>query len=147
MEKGKRLLFSILSLIAAVLGLLAIFTMFLSALEWQGAIAVVDRINGFEAVFGSNRLGFSFMNFLAYLLVLAGAVFSAVSFLKKGSKMFTLTATGCFLFAVILFFCFVPFTNWVRGDGKSWGLGVGPILGAICSLLAAGATAVSIVKK
>ena len=151
--------------IAAVLGVIALITMFMPAIAMKEGSA--DPINGLKAAFGYSEkfgnasvkvLNFSFMNTLAYLLVLVGAGLSALTYFKGENKLFTLIAAGCFVVATILFFCFVPFAGWLEETKDLWQamkkapadfykLAIGPILGAICSLLAAGASAVSIVKK
>ena len=168
MAKSKKGIMSLLPVIAAVLGLIALITIFMPAIAMKEGSA--DPINGLKAAFGYSEkfgnfsttsvkvLNFSFMNFLAYLLVLVGAGLSALTYFKGENKLFTLIAAGCFVVATILFFCFVPFAGWLEETKDLWQamkkapadfykLEIGPILGAICSLLAAGASAVSIVKK
>lgn len=167
MAKSKKGIMSLLPVIAAGLGLIALITIFMPAIAMKEAVRGAEPINGLKAAFGYSEkfgnasvkvLNFSFMNTLAYLLVLVGAGLSALTYFKGENKLFTLIAAGCFVVATILFFCFVPFAGWLEETKDLWQamkkspadfykLEIGPILGAICSLLAAGASAVSIVKK
>lgn len=148
-------------MLAAVLGIIAVIMIFLPAVATGD-----DSFNGIKAVFGwtekteflgstieTKLLSFSFMNLLTYLLAIAGVVLSVLGIMGKGSKLFTLIATVCFAVAAVFFFCTIAFTvveeGWsdlasaLGGDIKeSWKLGVGSIIGGICSILAAGCTIV-----
>lgn len=159
---------SLLPVIAAFFGLIAIVTIFMPVIAQKDSD---NTINGIKAVFGYSEttgigslsvsakvLNFSFLNFLAYLLVLVGTVFSVLSFLKGGNKLFALIAAACFVGAAILFFCFVANAGWLDNMKKSWELlkktagdfyelAIGSILGAICSIIAAVVSAASLVLK
>lgn len=87
---------------------------------------------------------FSFMNFLTYLLTLAGIVFAVLAFLGKLDKISTYVAAGCFLVAGVFFFCSVPFTVPAveKATMEGWALGAGAIVGGIFSILSAACCAV-----
>ena len=153
--------------IAALLGVVAIVMLFLPAV-----VAGENSFNGLKAVFGwtkttksivgtieTEMLKFSFMNLLSYILVAVGVVLSVLTFLGKGNKFFALIAAACFIVAAVFFFCTIPFTVVADGWNKlasaiggnikeGWKLGAGPIIAAICSILAAGtAVAPALLKK
>lgn len=151
---------SLLNWIAAALGLVAVVMLFLPFIGYSKegfGITVSEWANGFTVVFGGDLgeleyFGFSFMNLLTVLLLLAGVALSVFAALK-GNKMMAYGATACLLLAGIFFFCGNSF--WVfasenlkdlddkvvdalyEDTRKVFDLGVGAIIAGICSILAA----------
>ncbi len=148
--------------IAAVLGVVAIVMLFLPAVTFKAAIGdETISYKGWETIFGLSEtnktivgtttteyLKFSFMNLLPLILTAAGIVLCLLSFFGKGNKFFAFIATVCFIVAAGFFFLALTFT--VAGSAytlndtfaqekvkEGWKLGVGPILAAILSILAA----------
>lgn len=146
MAKKKIDLGMIATLCAAVLGVIAIIMLALPACV---SIRSADAtISCWELVFGYTQhsvvwLKFSFMNFLTYALVIAGIICTVLNYLGKGGKYMNLIATGAFLIAGIFFFLTISFasvnTELMKADAfkESVKLGVGAIIGGICSILAA----------
>ena len=99
------------------------------------------------------------MNLLTYILALAGTVLSLLNLLaKKPNKLFSLLAMVAFVVSAVFFFCTVSFTSvnedaskifdLFGGDIKElFKLGVGAIVGGVLSILAALASAASLVLK
>lgn len=157
--------------VAALLGVVAVIMLFLPA------IAVVDSDTTYKAtevIFGLKKtepivgevvyFEFSFMNLLTYILVAVGVVFTILGYLGKGSKFACLISTVAFLVAGIFFLLTVAFCvpgkgieDFVIGMGSLFGketsvkdylaLAAGPIIGAICSFLAAVASGYKLIKK
>ncbi|MBQ8659168.1 MAG: hypothetical protein IJ506_08560 [Clostridia bacterium] len=139
-----------LPLVAAVIGLLAVMSLFLPAFVYAG-----NEFLGSTTVFGYTKetavgdfdlLSFSFMNLLTYLLVLVGIVCAVLAFLKKDQKLFAWGGAACLLLAGVFFFCVIPFTSvadqWqlvflAKADKSLWELGYGAILAGISSILSA----------
>ncbi len=137
-----------LDLVLATLALVALVMIFLPAIVFgEGDFSV--SYNGIKTVFGYKEktligsaeiLGFSFMNLLTYLLVIAACVCGAVSSLKK-NKLCLFVAIVAAIVAAIFFFCTVPFC----ATKIKFSLGAGPIIGGICMILAAAAGVVKFV--
>lgn len=172
MAKKKKIDLGIIATaVAALLGVVAVIMLFLPA------IAVVDSDTTYKAteiIFGLKKtepiigevvyFEFSFMNLLTYILVAVGVVFTVLGYLGKGSKFASLIATASFLVAGIFFLLQVAFCipgkgieDFVSGMGSLLGketsikdslkLAAGPIIGAICSFLAAVASGYKAIKK
>ncbi|MBQ8394541.1 MAG: hypothetical protein IJY63_03010 [Clostridia bacterium] len=132
-----------LPVIAAVLGLVAVISLFLPAIVLESG----DKFPGFTTVFGYDKnvsgmkipmLGFSFMNLLTYVLVIVGIVVAVLTYLGKGGKFMTWIAVACLLVAGIFFFCVRAFATVEYEPLKAvWSLGFGAILAGICSILGA----------
>lgn len=153
-KKSKKQISSIVSLISAALGIVALVMIFLPAI---GVKDTETTYTGLQIVFGYKEkpfmsevtvFEFSFMNLLTYLLVIAGVVFTVLGLLGKGSKFATFIAAICFLVGGIFFFFQLQFcipnttvsnvTSLFGGNIKEIGsLGAGSIIGGICSILAA----------
>ncbi len=149
-KKSKKKISSIVSLISAALGIVALVMIFLPAI---GVKDTEKTYTGLQIVFGYKDAGvtafeFSFMNLLTYLLVIAGVVFTVLGLLGKGSKFATFIAAICFLVGGIFFFFQLQFcipNTTVSGIvslagkniKKAGSLGAGSIIGGICSILAA----------
>jgi len=150
------------TLIATVLGVVAVIMMFLPA------IAVKDTettYTGLQIAFGYAESGllnktvtvfnFSIMNLLTYALAIVGVVFVILGYLGKGSKFATLIATVAFIVSGIFFFLSIGFclpnedassiVGFLGGNIKdAYVLGIGSIVGGICSILAGVASFVKI---
>lgn len=153
-KKKTNQLGKIITLAAALLGLVAFIMFFLPA------IAVKDTettYTGFQAIFGFKEtvlkneiahLQFSFMNLLTLILLVAGIALTVLTIMGKGCKQLPLGAIAAFLIAGIFFFLTVAFC--VPGEEISSVVGAfggnvkdglklaaGPIIGGICSILSA----------
>ncbi|MBQ8657501.1 MAG: hypothetical protein IJ506_00010 [Clostridia bacterium] len=150
----------LLNWIAAGLGIVAVIMLFLPFIGYSKEVlgkTVSDWANGFTVTFGGDLgeveyFGFSFMNLLTVLLLLAGVALSVLAALK-GNKMMAYVAAACLLLAGIFFFCGNSF--WVfssentkglneelvdalyQDAREGLGLGAGAIIAGICSILAA----------
>ena len=169
-KKKKSGLGTLLALVGALLALAAVFMMFLPA----ASIKDTDTtFTGIQMTFGYSKdaglgtlelFGFSFMNFLPYILVLAGIAFSVLTVLGKLGKIAPLLSAVCYLGAGILFLlavvCCVPnadLEKLVNVGGSIFGekvsvrdclaLGVGAILAGVLSILASLCSAAALVIK
>lgn len=150
---------SILTAVAALLGIVAFIMLFLPAIGVKDADTTYK---GLDIVFGYKGkvltveytvFNFSFMNLLTYILVLAGVVLSVLNLVgKKPSKLLALIAAAAFLVAGIFFFCSVSFASLNEDASKlitAFGgdikdgleLAFGSIIGGIAGILAAIAAA------
>ena len=148
----------------AVVAVIACALPFFKQVE-SGAEATAS---GFTLMFGGNYVmkaggmkmemekyfGFSVMNLLPLLLVVAGAVCAYLG-KKNGNKIMNYVAIGCFAVAAILFFCAVSCAQmgsyfkdmsvtkemW-KESLKDVDLGIGAVLAGIVSLVGAAAVAV-----
>ena len=104
----------LLPVVAALLAVVAICMMFVPAVVRASSLS--DKLNitytGAQVTFGYKEANtgieifvFSFMNFLPYLLLVAGIVFSVLSVLGKLGKIAPFVSAVCYLAAGILFFC------------------------------------------
>ena len=95
-KKSKNLLGMLLPVVAALLAVVAICMMFVPAVVRASSLS--DKLNitytGAQVTFGYKEantgieiFAFSFMNFLPYLLLVAGIVFSVLSVLGKLGKI------------------------------------------------------------
>lgn len=165
MAKKKKSVAPLLTLVAALMGLIGIIMLFLPAVASKNTD---DTFTGLEVVFGCKEkilgreftcLNFSFMNLLTYLLVIAGLVASVLNAAgKKPNKLLSFVATACFAVAAALFFCTVNFlsfnenaselVSFFGGDLKeTCELAVGAIVGGIASVFGALASAGAVVLK
>lgn len=99
---------------AIVLALVAFFLMFAPAV---GGKNTNSTFTGAQIAFGYKEentgvaiLSFSFMNFLPYLLILIGLVFSVLALFGKLSFISKIVSAGCYIAAGVFFFCAVQFT-------------------------------------
>ena len=99
-----------LSLIAVLLGVAAFLMFFtpVAYLKGEEDTGTVTGILGADAAFGMKLEGeamlkFSFLNFVTFLLPLAGAVLLALA-VSNNNKLFSLISAGCFALATICFF-------------------------------------------
>lgn len=131
-----------LPIIAAVLGLIAIISLFLPAI-----VVGDNEFLGFTTAFGYEKKGveylsFSFMNLLTYLLTIGGTVCAVLAYWKKQNKLFAWISASCLLIAGIFFFLMISFASptamWklLGGFENLAKLGYGAILAGVCSILA-----------
>ncbi len=145
-------------LAAAVLALAAIFMMFLPAVSIKG---IDGTFQGIHVIFGYfktpkdllgnvyqvNYFGFSFMNLLTYILLIAAVVVLVLNMLGKGGKFANLIALALLIVVAVFAFCTIPFA--VAGQNEVLGSMVsmwkmedltllgGPIVTGILAILAA----------
>ena len=97
-------------------------------------------------------LNFSFMNLLPYILLIGGVVCAILGSAGK-NQLFSFIAIACFALAAVCTFCFtlssVSLTEFFATIYKTEGatLGVGAIIGGICSALAAVACVFPVLAK
>ena len=162
MAKSKLGLGKILMGVAALLGIVAIVMMFAPHLsEAEGKITY----SGMDVTFGHSetQLGitlkifnFSFINLLAYILVLVGVVFTVLAMFGKLGKISSFVAMAAFVVGGILFFLVIQGTSPNVGEAsgeladkiieeikKTFSLGIGAIMAGIASILAGVATALA----
>lgn len=160
-KKKKISLALILSAVAALLGIVTIVMLAAPGITYTADLVVTKTTTTFsmaQLTFGNKDGGFafSFMNFLPFLLVIAGIALCVITALK-GNKFTAFIAAVCFLAAGILFFCCKQLIVFDTGDLtgdlkdaaveiaketiKEFKLGVGAILAGILSILAAIASA------
>lgn len=163
-KKSKNLLGMLLPVVAALLAVVAICMMFVPAVVRASSLS--DKLNitytGAQVTFGYKEantgieiFAFSFMNFLPYLLLVAGIVFSVLSVLGKLGKIAPFVSAVCYLAAGILFFCVTKMVVYPT-DSKDiadmfkegLSLGAGAIVAGLLSILSAlGSAATLFVKK
>ena len=126
-----------LPVVAAACAVLAMaMYMLLDAIK----VDVAGGKKGVTALFGRDGGKFVFMMLLAVLFAVAGAVLSALNFLKPGKDLFMYIATGCFVVAAILVFLTKNFylsANDLTALKSYVDLGIGAILGGVLCILAA----------
>ena len=155
----------IMSVVAIVLGVVALAMMFVTTVNVPatdlGVLGTVEYegYTGLNVAFGYSEndvaiLSFSFMALLPYVMVLAGIVLTALNtFGKKGSKLFDFVSIGAFIAAGVLFFLmpsFMVFADNLAGailEAIEWELAIGAIVSAICSVVAGVAVLVKALKK
>lgn len=160
-KKKKISLALILSAVAALLGIVTIVMLAAPGISYTLEVfgqKATTKYSMAQLTFGNKDGGFafSFMNFLPFLLVIAGIALCVITALK-GNKFTAFIAAVCFLAAGILFFCCKQLIVFDTGDLtgdlkdaaveiaketiKEFKLGVGAILAGILSILAALASA------
>ncbi|MDE7330596.1 MAG: hypothetical protein K2N30_05905 [Clostridia bacterium] len=163
-KKTKLSLKVLFALISALLGVVAI------CLMAAPAAAVKDTelaYTGAQLTFGYTRTGsitgisaevfkFSFLNFLPYILVLAGIAFSVLTVLGKLGKIAPIVSAVCYLAAGVLFFLVIemcsPYTaidskDLVDAVKDTLTLGAGAIVGGILGILSAALSAAALAVK
>jgi hypothetical protein len=132
------------SLVAILLGVFAVLTIFFPAGIADSDSDIDTTIAGLRAVFGAEAydekvLDFSFLALLAYAAPLAGIALLVLADMK-GNKMFGLVAAACFAVGAVLMFLMpelVKYTEEMYEDYFDIELGAGCVIGAIVSLVAA----------
>jgi len=154
---------------AVVLALIAFFLMFAPAAKnGDGSFTGAQMAFGYSKsgeVLGStvtvHLLNFSFMNFLPYLLLLLGMVFSGLTVFGKLGKISPIVAAACYLVAGVFFFCVVPFCSpyvdksgigavneeYIKSFKDALSLCAGAIFAGIFGILSALATASALFIK
>lgn len=137
---------------AAVAGALALI-LFLACAAVSAKEANVDY-SGWEAAFGKKmqfgKIKGSFWVVLTAILLIAATACSVLSYLKPENKLFAYVAAACFVVAVIFCFSTKGFfltANDAKDAAKYYKLGFGSIIGAILSIVGAGAVALPVVLK
>lgn len=139
-----------LPLVAAVLGLIAVISLFLPAFvvagnDFPGLAAVIGHTKK-VATMSFRLLDFSFMNLVTYLLTLGGIVCAVLAYVKNKKTVFAWIAIGCFAIAGILFFLVMSLAvvgnGWMAVFGpytlaNAGKLGYGAILAGVSCLVAA----------
>ncbi|MBQ8230187.1 MAG: hypothetical protein IJZ32_05790 [Clostridia bacterium] len=131
-----------LPVIAAVLGLIAIISLFLPAI-----VVGDNEFLGFTTAFGYEKKGveylsFSFMNLLTYLLTIGGTVCAVLTYWKKPNKLFAWISAACLLIAGVFFFFMISFASptatwkFLGGFENLAKLGYGAIFAGVCCILA-----------
>lgn len=150
---------TLISFGAVLLALVAFFLMFAPAAGNNDSY-----FTGAQMAFGYSKtvevlgnkvttsiLNFSFLNFLPYLLILIGIVFSGLAVFGKLGKISPIIAAVCYLAAGVLFFCVVPFCSpyvdkkgigavndeYIKQFKEALSLGAGAIVAGILGILSA----------
>lgn len=140
------LISSVVDCAALLFGLIAFCMLFVDCVKLSNVYVGSSNYKGSEIVFGNNLLGFSFMNFLAFLFVFAASALVALNFfgvLDGFDFDFEIIAMVLFAVAAILFFLMPVFVNVKQIGGsdmftfKSKQMAVGAVMAAVLSLLAA----------
>lgn len=130
-----------LPVVAAVLGCIAIISLFLPTI-----VVGDNEFLGFTTAFGYKKKGveylsFSFMNLLTYLLTIGGTVCAVLAYWKKQNKLFAWSSAVALLIAGVLFFFMISFASptamWklLGGFENLAKLGYGAILAGVCCIL------------
>ena len=128
-------------LIAGILAIVAAVMIFLPAVQ-QTSFYGTATDSGLNVTFGLNGWAFSFMNLVTYALAILGAVLCFMS-VKKENDALNIIAAVILVVAAVFFFMTVNFSTveimGVKTSANSFGcsLGIGAILGGICSIIAA----------
>ncbi len=143
----------ILTLGAALLGLIAFFLMFAPQLKAE-ALGHVEKASFSDVLFGTDLTKGAVGGFIGYLLILFGAVLAALTACVaklQGKKLFVFVAAALLLIGAILVFCIEPMylsandAKLKADNGLS--LTAGPVFAGIFGILGAGALVVSALKK
>ena len=148
-RKSKKNLGSIISAVAALLGVTAVVMLFLPNVALKNGNTT---FTGLQIVFGYSKtvllsdiqvLQFSFMNLLVYLLAIGGVVFALIG---GNGKLFTLISVAAFVAAGVLFIIspsFVLANSAAEQAGIKLSQGLklayGSIVGAVVTFLAGAA--------
>lgn len=173
-KKGLKLNLSlILCGAAALLGLVAVFMLFAPNLTREYTFltnSTTVEYSGLEVVFGKERVydydwiqleskpfNFSFLSFLPYILALVGVVFAVLAALGKLGKIAPIASAACFVVAAVLFFIAVPTcvlnvpdkttAEQISKLKENYALGAGVIVAGVFSIVAALASAATLVLK
>ncbi|MCR5350388.1 MAG: hypothetical protein K6E20_05315 [Acholeplasmatales bacterium] len=142
---------SIFAIVECALFVIAIFMMFAPFLK-AGSGEYAETANGFEIAFGDEGLAFSFMMFLSFLFLIAGAVLACCKLFVKDAKVqmiFNIVILVVGVLAGIFFFCTKTTmmvkvedldSDYVKEMLKLYDLGVGAIFTGILAI-AGGAVA------
>lgn len=131
---------------ALLFGLVAFCMLFVDCVKLSSVLLGSYSYKGSEIVFGNNILGFSFMNFLAFLFTFAASVLVALNFFGVFDDIwfdFEVVAMLLFAVAAILFFLMPVFVNIKQIEGSDMysftgrHMAVGTVMAAVLSLLAA----------
>lgn len=149
-RKNKKQTSRMISLIATLLGIVAIAMIFLPNV----ANKVTDATyTGLQIAFGYSKKSvtifeFSFLNLLVYLLAAAGVVFSVLGL--NGGKLSNFIAAAAFIACGVLFFFSPSFCGGSLISGNitdALELAYGAIIGVIAALLAGAAQLFKVLVK
>lgn len=147
-KKSKANVGQILTLVAILLGIVAVVMMFVSAIGVKDSDVTYT---GLQVAFGFKEtiilLGetdifhFSFMNLLTYVLATVGVIFAILGIIGKGSKFASLISAIAFVASGVFFFMTISFSipnedaSAIINLKDSFVLGVGSIIGGIVSII------------
>ncbi len=155
MAKKAKSLNKLLALVGALLAIVAVVMIFLPQVTESN---YDSQFNGMKIAFGSNELkigsfnvnvNFSFLNLLAYILVVVGLVINVLQLVGIGKgKLMTFIAGAALIAGGILFFFAVNFSSYSLKLGSnttnykfaesvifSFKLGYGAIVGGITAIV------------
>ncbi len=132
-----------INIIIAALGVVSLIMIFLPAVKFS-VYGQSETYKGLSVAFGNKEEGFKFsiLNCLTWVAVI-GVIACGVLAHVKGNKTMTIAAVACAVVAALLFFLTNKFIQLdapsalVKEYKKYFDLGIGSILGGICSILAA----------
>ena len=158
---------------AALLGLIAFFMLFAPNLTWSYKNVLTGKTDtasysGLETVFGAEHkttvggkevseevFKFSFLSLIPYVLALVGVAFAVLAALGKLGKIAPIVSAACFVVAAVFFFialptCVLNVSDKATADDisklkEAYDLGAGPIVAGIFSIIAALATAATLI--
>lgn len=153
---NKALIKKIVYGVAALFAVIAIIMLAAPALS---AKVGDGSASGADVAFGNKDKGFafSFLYFLPYLLVIIGLAFTVVALLGKLGKVAPIVAIVCYVVAAVLFFLPVQafsidapagmpaeyVNEYKKVMADAMNIGIGAIMAAIFSIVAAAGTAVA----
>lgn len=154
----------VLSLVAIVLGIVAVCMMFVNTIKVPDTIvlgkvvAEGEGYTGLNVVFGVKEgdiamFDFSIMALLTYLLIVVSVVFSVLNLKAKKNKVLDIVACLSFVVAGILCFLMpslIVFADTIVGKGASlieYEVTTGAIVSAIASIVSALTVLVKLVVK
>lgn len=165
-KKAKFSIGQILTAVAALLGIVAIVMLAAPGASYtignstttyscaQLTFGYTEKTTVLGSTVSTEVFKFSFGNFLTYLFLLVGVVFSVLALLGKLGKVAPFVAILAFLAAAILFFCTVAMCAPATDNADvaatlkdNLALGAGAIVGGILSILALVASAATLVFK
>ena len=153
----------ILTACAILLAVITIILLCSPGMVYRGSFYDDDKLMA-DLAFGNRDkwVGFSFLIFLPYVLLLAGIVLNIVSILGKGGKILPIIATVCYVVGGVLFFLveqtfsanvpayegnkeLIEFNHrWIRDD---YDIGLGAIFSGVLSIFSAGLTLATLFIK
>ena len=147
-KKSKANVGQILTLVAILLGIVAVVMMFVSAIGVKDSDVTYT---GLQVAFGFKEatilggevivFNFSFMNLLTYVLATVGVVFAILGIIGKGSKFASLISAIAFVASGVFFFMTISFSipnedvSAIINLKDAYVLGVGSIIGGIVSII------------
>ncbi|MGN1053235.1 MAG: hypothetical protein ACI4SH_07600 [Candidatus Scatosoma sp.] len=151
----------ILSGAAVLFALAAVAMLFVRSIDCVVADAVLASFTGWQVAFGYTKEGalvavkvldFSFMNFLPYLLALAGGVLALLNALGKNRFLTNVVSLGLLVAAAVFFFTAPAYVITASESVNTYAkdnftLAIGAILSGVFSAIAAFCVAAKIFVK